>query len=256
MIQSINSLIGRWWEGGAKSGRLLADLILPPQCLACDNRLSNSGQLCARCWTQIDFVSHIPRNSREMASSHSPGSDVSVFETILEDTVYDRVGFVARYDGVARDLVHALKYRDRLDVARPMADWMSRAGSYLLADCDVVVPVPLNRFRYWYRQYNQAALLAYWMTRDNHPAYRDDLLMRTRSTKPQVGLSVRQRRDNVRNAFVVPEARIGDVSGKRVVLIDDVITTGATVDACARILHAAGADHIDVLVFARVIDPV
>ncbi len=231
MKQNTNSLIRRWWEGVVRSGRRAADLLLPPQCVSCGNRLSDFGQLCPQCWRQVDFVGHVPRSSVQTAAMDLPVYDGGDSDLFTDDTAYDRALFVARYDGVARDLVHALKYRDRLDIARPMAAWMTRAGVAVLTECDVVVPVPLNRFRYWSRQYNQAALLAFWMTRTGHPDLRDDWLVRSRATRPQVGLSTRQRRDNVRNAFTVPEACLGDVIGKRIVLVDDVCYTGRTTRA-------------------------
>jgi ComF family protein len=159
-----------------------------------------------------------------------------------------------RYDDVARTLVHALKYQDRTDLAPAMGRWMARAGAELLQDADMLIPVPLHWRRGFGRRYNQSALLARAIARQSGVALKGSLLCRVRATEQQVGLSRAQRASNVQGAFQVSVERRGDVAGRRVVLVDDVLTSGATVDACARALLRAKAASVDVLVFARVVD--
>jgi ComF family protein len=159
-----------------------------------------------------------------------------------------------RYDDVARTLVHALKYQDRTDLAPAMGRWMARAGRELLEEADLLVPVPLHWKRGWSRRYNQSGALARVIERQTHVKVSSEALRRTRPTQQQIGLSRKERASNVQGAFKVSADRQSLVHSRRVVLIDDVLTSGATVDACARALLRAKAASVDVLVFARVVD--
>ena len=159
-----------------------------------------------------------------------------------------------RYDDVARTLVHALKYQDRTDLAPTMGRWMARAGQQLLADADILVPVPLHWRRGWSRRFNQSGALARVISRESGVKVASEALRRVRATEQQIGLSRAQRASNVQGAFKVATERNADIAGRRVVLIDDVLTSGATTDACARALLRAKAARVDVVVFARVVD--
>ena len=251
----INSLSGGLAKALCGAGRVAVDFLLPPYCMICAERVEAGGTLCARCWGRVDFVTQplCPRTGRPFG--HDPGPGVESVEALGGRLAYDRARVVARYEDAVRDIVHTLKYRDRLDLARPLGRLMARAGAELLADADCLVPVPLYRLRLWRRRYNQSALLARWAGRAASVPVRSDLLVRTRATRPQVGLTASQRQRNVSGAFAVPERLAGAVAGRRIVLVDDVITTGATIDACARCLRRAGAASVDVLAFARVIEP-
>jgi ComF family protein len=150
--------------------------------------------------------------------------------------------------------VHALKYQDRTDLAPTMGRWMARAGRELLKEADVLIPVPLHWRRGWSRRYNQSGALARVIERHSGVRLASEALRRVRRTEQQIGLSRTQRASNVQGAFKVAPERNGDVAGRRVILIDDVLTSGATIDACARALLRAKAASVDVLVFARVVD--
>jgi ComF family protein len=157
---------------------------------------------------------------------------------------------VFRYKGVGRALVLAFKHGDRLDAAPTLARWLARAGAELLADADVIVPVPLHRRRLFARRYNQSAVLALALGRLTGRAVAVDALARIRSTPSQGGLDRRARAANVRRAIVAQRALA--VKGRRVVVVDDVLTTGATVGVCVRALLRAGAVSVDILTLARV----
>src|SRR5262249_24349642 len=145
------------------------------------------------------------------------------------------------------------KYGDRLDLAPIMGQWMARAGRELLADADALIPVPLHWRRLWVRRFNQSAALAGVISGLAHVPLIHRGLKRTRATPQQVGKSKTERADNVQGAFRVAAEHEPDIAGRRLLLIDDVLTSGATVDACTRALLRAGASHVDVLIFARVV---
>jgi ComF family protein len=174
-------------------------------------------------------------------------------EAIADPPPFDRCRAVAVFDDVARKLVHGLKYRDRLELAGWMAGWMSRAGAELIAAADVIVPVPLHPRRLWWRRANQSALLAQLIAARDGRVFSPLALRRVRVTEQQVGLTPDQRDRNVRGAFHVPADARKNLTGRRILLVDDVYTTGATVKAATRALLRAGAGAVDVLVFARVV---
>ena len=152
--------------------------------------------------------------------------------------------------------MHALKYGDRLELAPLMGRWIARAGHELLAQTDALVPVPLHWRRLWMRRFNQSALLAKAISHASGVPIAETVVKRVKATAQQVGLSKSVRAQNVQGAFRVPADGKSAVSGRRLILVDDVLTSGATVDAAARALLRAGAANVDVLVFARVVDSV
>jgi ComF family protein len=159
-----------------------------------------------------------------------------------------------RYDDASKKLVLALKWADRLDLSPAFSRWMERSGRALLDEAELIVPVPLHRFRLWRRRYNQAAVIAQGLARSSGAAYEPLLLQRLKSTPSQGKMpSAKARRRNMLGAFAVPKARRGEVKGRTILLVDDVLTTGATLDACARSLKRAGAAKVLALTLARVV---
>jgi ComF family protein len=241
---------------GAGARRLVAgaaDLALPPQCLSCSRPIAGHGALCPDCWSKLTLIERPYCARLGIPFAYDLGADALSAEAIADPPPFDRCRAVAIYDDVARNLVHGLKYRDRLDLARWMAAWMKRAGGELVTGADVIVPVPLHRWRLWGRRYNQSAMLAQAVARAAGKPMLPTVLRRVRATAQQVGLSAGERDRNVRGAFRVGAFDRRRIAGKRVLLVDDVYTTGATVKACARTLTRAGAAAVDVLVFARVV---
>ena len=175
-------------------------------------------------------------------------------EAAAHPPVFARARAVARYDGgTARGLANRLKYYDRLELAEPMGRWMARAGAELLGEADLLVPIPLHRLRLASRRFNQSAALARVISRESAVPLETMALERVKPTAPQVGLTRPQRAANLSGAFRVDKARAGRIAGGAVVLVDDVLTTGATANAAARALLKAGAARVDLLVFARTV---
>jgi ComF family protein len=250
----LQSHAARVYQGVRAALRLILDFALPPLCPSCREPLSESVGLCAPCWSKLSLIEPPYCARPGIPFVYDPGPGLLSMEAIANPPAYDRARAAVRYDEIARTLVQGFKYSDRLDLAPMMGRWTARAGRELLADADALVPVPLHWRRQWTRRFNQSAALAGAISAIcNVPvAYG---LKRVRATPQQVGRSKTERADNVQGAFRVPAEHKADIGGRRLVLIDDVLTSGATVDACARALLRGGAAHIDVLVFARVVAP-
>lgn len=169
---------------------------------------------------------------------------------------YDRSRSVASHTDVMRSLIHALKYGDRTDGVATYGRWLASAAVDLLEDTDLIVPVPLNRWRLWRRRFNQSALLARALGRETGLPVNMLALTRPRPTRSQIGLTIDQRRRNVSGAFLVPNHKRVVIRGRNILLVDDVMTTGATVDASVRALRRAGATGVNVVTLARVLEPV
>jgi ComF family protein len=250
-----SSRAARFRGGMLAALRLALDFALPPLCPSCREPLNERMGLCASCWSKLSLIEPPYCARLGIPFGYDPGPGLLSMEAIANPPAYDRARATVRYDDVARKLVQGFKYSDRLDLAPMMGQWMARAGRELLAEADVLTPVPLHWRRQWARRFNQSAALAGAISALCHVPVAHGSLKRVRATPQQVGLSKTERADNVQGAFRVPAEHGADIAGRRVVLIDDVLTSGATVDACARALLRAGAAHIDVLVFARVVAP-
>lgn len=185
--------------------------------------------------------------------SHDMGDGFLSAEAIANPPPFARARSACAYQGVARRMVQTLKYSDRPDLAPWMARWMARAGAELLAEAAVIVPVPLHRRRFFSRRFNQSAELARALSRLSGVPFEPGAMERVKKTRQQVGLPMRDREENVRGAFHVPESADILVRGRRVLLVDDVYTTGATAAAASRALLKRGACAVDVLTFARVL---
>lgn len=232
----------------------MADVLMPPLCLACRKPLASHAAVCSSCWSKIDFIRPPLCDRLGMPLPFDLGGPTVSAAAAADPPDWDRARAVARFDGVMRDLVHDLKFRDRHDARTLLGRWLAEAGAELLAEADFVLPVPLTRRRLLSRRFNQSAILACEVARLSGKRYEPLLLRKIRRTPPQVGLTRLQRKENVAGAFSVQANRKSVVKGAKIVIVDDVITTGATVGACARTLRRAGAARVDVLALAMVTD--
>lgn len=229
------------------------DLVLPPRCLVCGVTVSDVHALCPSCWSEIDFL-----GPPQCACCGRPFAEASGPETLCgaclkRKPLYRKARAVCRYDETSKSLILAFKHGDRTDCAPALARWLARAGADLAADCDLIAPVPLHWTRLFSRRFNQAAMLAQAMGRLTGKPVVPDLIERRKRTKPQGKGTRDQRKRNVAGAFAVPMRRRTAVADRRVLLIDDVLTTGSTAEACTRALLGAGAASVDVLTLALVV---
>jgi ComF family protein len=242
-------------RGGALVSRLAQaalDTLYPPTCLACRAATDSHGALCPACWRAMRFIERPFCERLGTPFEQDLGQGIILPQAAADPPVFARARAVARFeDGPARTLAHRLKYSDRAELARPIARWMARAGADVLVDADLLAPVPLHPLRLWRRRFNQAAALAAEISRQTGKPCDLTALQRVKATRSHIGLTRAQRAENVQGAFRA--AAGAPLRGLNVVLIDDVLTSGATANAASRALLRAGAKRVDVLVFARVV---
>lgn len=230
-----------------------ARALFPAACAGCGRIVSAPGTLCAACWPKVRFLERPWCEVMGTPFSHDMGQGFLSAEAIANPPPFRRARAAVAYGGIARSMVQGLKYRDQTDLAPWMAGWMMRAGGELLAEADFIVPVPLHRWRFLWRRFNQSAELARALARRSGKPVAPEIVMRVKNTRQQVGLKLAERQENVRSAFIVPAAQRLRIASRRILLVDDVYTTGSTVAAVTTALMKGGAAAVDVLTFARVL---
>lgn len=234
------------------ASRWVLDLVLPSRCLGCGDEIGDPSTVCAGCWSGLRFLTPPWCRICGRPLPHAAVPDALCGRCAAEPPAWDRGRSALSYDDASRGLVLAFKRSARFEGLPGFAGWMARAGEELLGDADLVVPVPMHRWRLVGRGFNQAALLARAVARRCGKPWSPDALIKVVPTASQQGRSARARRAAVTTAaFSV--AHPAAMAGARIVLVDDVLTTGATLGACTRILRRAGGARVDVLTLARVV---
>ncbi len=235
------------------AGRRAIDFLMPPACPVTGERVSDPAGLSAAGWGAIQFIDE-PRCDRcGVPFAADYGLGVLCPSCIAAPPAFDCARAAIVYDDASHKLVVGYKHSDRTENAARFGAWMARAGSDILSATSLITPVPLHPWRLLARRYNQSSLLAAAIAAETGARFMPDLLARTRATPPQKDLSVDARARNVAGAFAVRRSRARDVGGAHIVLVDDVLTTGATLSAAAKTLRRAGAARVDALVLARVV---
>ena len=231
------------------------DFILPPLCFGCSAHVETQGGLCAQCWSGLKFITDPMCTACGFPFPHEMPAGVLCAGCSKHLPNYQKARAALGYDDGSRRLVLAFKHGDKSQGLKTMGKWLHRAGEDLVTEADVIMPVPLHPIRLRRRKFNQAALLARALHMETGVPVDLFSLKRVKNTPTQGGLSRHKRAMNVVGAFRVPSAQKEAVRGKQILIIDDVLTTGATVDNCTRALNKAGAKGVYVLTLARVVQP-
>ncbi len=227
----------------------IMDFLLPPLCMSCDCPVGEHQTLCADCWKDVHFIT-TPYCACCGASFDLPVEEGTLCGGCLDKTpAYDLARAAFLYDDTSKGLILRLKHADQLHPVPALAKWLVRAGDEFWAETDLIIPVPLHRWRLLKRRYNQAALLARSITKRMDVPVEYDLLQRIKPTQSQGHKNRKERYENLRGAFAVKAG--ADIKGKNILLVDDVLTTGATVETCAKVLKKAGAEKVFVVTLAR-----
>ncbi len=235
----------------------IVDFLVPPRCVNCNQLSATQSGICADCWKLVRFIEKPFCRIMGTPFSVNLGEDAISTQAIAHPPPFARLRSAVLYDDIARRLISRFKFSDRNDLAPFIANTMIRAGKELIEDADIIVPLPLHRRRLLARRFNQSAELARIISKPringkSETPYKPLVLKRIRNTRQQIGLTQEGRRRNVSGAFTVdPQMRL-EIQGKRVLLIDDVYTSGASVKSATKALLRAGAQFVDVLTFARV----
>lgn len=246
-------MAARLRDGLAMACASILDFTFPPVCLACQDAVALSNALCSQCWSRLVPISAPLCPVLGLPFETDMGGSTLSMQAIANPPPFDRARSAVAYTEIARMLVSRMKYSDRPEIALFCARMMQGAGHELLGPDAVLVPVPLHRARQRQRRYNQSAELARALSGLAKRPMSTDLVSRHRRTAQQVGLNAAQRARNVEGAFRIDPRMVQRLEGRRVVLVDDVLTTGATVSAIAGALKRAGAPAVDVLSFGRVV---
>jgi len=252
--QTIKSAAG-FFVPRARSGcRACLDFLYPPLCVSCGSQIGEPYSLCSECWREVSFVEGAVCARCGLPFEIDPGENAICAGCYAAPTSFDHARSIFHYDEASKRLILGFKHGDRLERAPAFVNWLERAGRNLAEEADLIVPVPLHSSRLWRPRYNQAAILAQGIARRFGKFYAPTLLERTRATPSQGSMpSAKARQRNVAAVFRVSPSARSKISGKNILLLDDVYTTGATLNACARALQAAGAGRIGALTLARVV---
>lgn len=232
-------------------GRKMLDFVLPPRCAACGTIVGTTHSFCDECWPKIEFLGN---SGCETCGRPLEATDAGQCAPCLaQPPIIARTRAAVAYDEISRGIAIRLKYGRKVALARTMARFMAPLADRKHAESTLLVPVPLHRWRLWGRGFNQSALVASALSRNLDIAENNLLLERTRRTPPLKGMNERQRRKTVAGAFRVTDK--DEVRGKTIILVDDVLTTGSTAEACAKVLQRAGASRVELLCWARVVRP-
>ena len=225
------------------------NFLLPPHCPICQKQIMDNHAVCGECFGKLSFISGAVC---EKCGRPLPYKEAKICANCLKKSpLYHRALSVLKYNESSKTLILPFKHADAIELTPLLVQWMDKQGQSLISNCDCILPVPLHITRLFKRKYNQSALLAKRLAKIYHKSYLPSVLIRVKHTESQGHMNSKQRQKNVKNAFKIQKA--DKIKDKNVLLIDDVMTTGATVNECTKVLLKAGAKQVDVLTLARVV---
>ena len=233
--------------------KTFVNTIFPSRCLSCHELISEHGALCIKCWKSINFISTPICYKCGVPFEYNIGEQALCGRCMVQKPIYTEARAIFKYDENSKQQILALKYFDKTQLAPVFAKWLARISHDYKDKAHFIIPVPLHYFRLVYRRYNQASLLAKFLAKHIEIPIFYDALVRVKKTPTQYGLTRKQRDENMRGAFKVKPKHYQQLKGKSVILVDDVLTTGATLDACSRALHDAGVVDIFVVTLAHTV---
>lgn len=230
------------------------DTVLPPRCVVTGDPVEVQGMVAPGAWAALDFIARPFCETCGFPFDFDVTGEGALCASCLADPPsYGRARAALKYNDASRDMILGFKHADKTHAVRAFVPWLRRAGAEMLAQADLLVPVPLHPWRLIARRYNQAALMVQMLAQDIGISYVLDALLRVRATPSQGHLNAKERFKNVKRAFAIHPSRAGDIKGKIIILVDDVYTTGATAQECAQVLLKGGAAQVHVLTLARVV---
>lgn len=236
----------------------LIDLILPPRCIVSGEIVDQQGMLSPEAWGQLNFIDDPQCNRCGFPFGFDTGevNEGNICLGCLKTPpIFDKARAALIYDDASRDVILSFKHGDQTQAVPSFIPWLNRAGTKFLDQTDYIMPVPLHRWRLLRRRFNQAGIMARYLSKDIGVPVILDGVLRQRATVTQGHLQANARKKNVRNAFVVNPKHLETIKGTNIVLIDDVYTTGATVNECTKVLMRAGVASVNILTLARVVKP-
>ncbi len=245
------AISGRQVSGFRQAWHVVRDALWPPHCIGCGTTVEGQPGLCPACWKNLTFIGPPQCVRCGLPFPYEVAENAVCAACAAEPPAYARGRAAVLYDDASRRLILGFKHGDRLDAAGVFSGWLALAARDLISSADLIVPVPLHWLRLAKRRYNQAAILARRLAQQTHIAYEPGLLVRRRRTAPLGHKSRSDRRRAVKGAFAVADGARARLDGRRVLLIDDVLTSGATAEECAKVLKMAGATAVDVAALAR-----
>ena len=236
--------------------RKIIDFVLPPRCILTGDIVDKQGMVSPQAWAELNFVTSPHCNKCGVPFDFDDGHEGNTCASCLKTPpIYDQARAALFYDEASKDLILPFKHGDKTHYVLGFLPWLKQAGDDLIEKTDYMMPVPLLRWRLIQRRYNQAGIMTSYLAKQCHKNYLLDGLLRVRATQSQGHMRVKDRQRNVKKAFAVNPKYMLSIQGKTILLIDDVYTSGATVEECAKILKKAGAAEVNVLTLARVVRP-
>jgi ComF family protein len=229
----------------------LLDIIYPPRCISCGDNVHENGSICAKCWSDINFITNPQCNICGFPFDFEVSADALCSGCIKTKPSFSKARAVFIYDDASYNMIKSLKYHDKTENCAAYARWMSRVGSEMINDTDIIIPVPIHFSKLILRKYNQAALLAHGLAKTSNKKILSNAIIRKKNTKSQAEFSYKERFNNIKGAFKINSEYLDALKNKNRLLIDDVITTGATVEECTKMLLRAKVAKVEVLTLAK-----